>query len=329
MLTLLRLDLKNRITIALILVFCLCGSAQSQSINIPPIDIDLSLKQVSKHVYYAEGLAGIGTDNKGFVSNASVIVTKKGIIVFDALGSPSLAKKLKEAIQRISAQPIKKIFISHYHADHFYGLQGLVQTGTETYAPAGAKRYLSRDGAEIRLNERRKSLKPWVNETTQLIPPQHYIDQDLKFSFGGLDIQVLHFGSTHSDGDIVMFIEQDKVLLTGDLIFTGRIPFIGGNDLIGWQKRIDELAKLPAQWIIPGHGSAFKNFELGSNLTKSYLNLVHSVMKAGVEDLMSFEEIYQATDWSAYEKLPAFNPGNRINAYRVFLNAEKEALDAE
>ena len=301
--------------------------AGSAIVNIPEVDIDMPLKQLSKHVYYVQGVAGLPTKNKGFISNSAVIITDEGIIIFDALGTPSLAKKLLSQIRKVSDQPIKKIFVSHYHADHFYGLQGLLSSGAEIYAPDGAKKYLAREGAELRLKARREELKPWINKTTKLIPADHYISKDMSFTFGGLDISILRFGSAHSDGDLSMYVQQDKVLITGDLIFTGRIPFIGGDNIKNWVTKINELAKYPAKWIIPGHGAPFKEFKKGSKLTKNYLMLMDNIMTTGVEELMSFDEIYKATDWNEFDKLPAFKDGNRINAYRVFLNAEKETLN--
>ena len=305
------------------------STKKMQSDNIPNVKIEMTLKKVSEHVYYVQGVAGIATDNKGFISNSAVIITDEGIIIFDALGTPSLAKKLLGKIREISDKPIKKIFVSHYHADHFFGLQGLLSSNAKIYAPAGAQTYLSREGAEARLNERRQSLKPWVNENTKLIPADIYITEDMQFKFGGLDISVLHFGSAHSDGDLSLFVKQDQVLISGDLLFTGRIPFVGGNNIKLWIQKIDELGKLPTKTIIPGHGSAFSDFMEGSTLTKNYLNLLQTVMTNGVDELMSFEEIYLATDWSEFKDLPAFKTGNRINAYRIFLNAEKAVLDAQ
>jgi len=305
------------------------SNAETYSVNIPTVEVDMTLKKVSEHIYYVQGIAGLPTNNKGFISNSSAIITDEGIVIFDALGTPSLAKNFVNKIREISDKPIKKIFISHYHADHFYGLQGLLAPGVEIYAPAGAQNYLAREGAQIRLNTRREALKPWLNETTKLIPADHYLTRDMQFKFGGLDISVIHFGSAHSDGDLSLYVKQDKVLISGDLLFTGRIPFIGGENIKNWIAKIDELAKFPAEWIIPGHGAAFKELKKGSKLTKNYLTLIDSVMTAGVEDLMSFDEIYKATDWKEFEKLPMFKDGNRVNAYRVFLNAEKAALDQQ
>jgi len=305
------------------------SQAENNAPNIPTVDVEMPLIKVSEHVYYVQGIAGTPTKNKGFISNSVAIITDEGIIIFDALGTPSLAKRFVNQIKKISNKPIKKIFISHYHADHFYGLQGLLSPKVEIYAPAGAQNYLAREGAQIRLNTRRKALKPWLNETTKLIPADHYLTKDMQFKFGGLDISVLLFGSAHSDGDLSLYIKQDQVLLSGDLLFTGRIPFIGGENIKNWITKIDALSKLPSKWIIPGHGAAFKEFKRGSKLTKNYLILMESVMTTGVEDLMSFDEIYKTTDWSEFEKLPTFEDGNRINAYRVFLNAEKAALDQQ
>ncbi|MCF7976699.1 MAG: hypothetical protein K9L82_01530, partial [Chromatiaceae bacterium] len=57
--------------------------AKPEPIDIEPIDIEMSLKRVSEHVYYVQGMAGIATDNKGFISNAAAIVTDDGVILVD------------------------------------------------------------------------------------------------------------------------------------------------------------------------------------------------------------------------------------------------------
>ncbi len=54
---------------------------------------------------------------------------------------------------------------------------------------------------------------------------------------------------------------------------------------------------------------------------------MREVMREGVDELMSFDEIYSDADWSKFEDLPAFEAGNRINAYQVFLSLEQELLE--
>ena len=61
----------------------------------PPVGVDMTVKQLTDDVYYVEGQPGAATDYEGFVSNAGFVVTAEGVVVFDALGSPSLAPKLR------------------------------------------------------------------------------------------------------------------------------------------------------------------------------------------------------------------------------------------
>ena len=295
--------------------------------HIPDVDVDMQFRQVSPRVYYVAGVAGAATENKGFISNAVLIVTDEGAVVFDALGSPSLAQLFVRKVKAITSQPIKKVFVSHYHADHIYGLQVFRDLGSVIYAPAGSVNYYRSEGAQIRLNERRQSLKPWVNKDTRIIEPDQNIAKDFSFDMGGVNFSVIHFGSTHSHGDLALFVESEKVLLSGDLVFSGRIPFVGGNEIDSWIEKIDSIAVIPANHIIPGHGLAFSDLKSGVSLTRSYLQLLKESMSRGVQELMSFEDIYQATDWGKFSKLPAFKQGNRGNAYRVFLATEAKSLE--
>ena len=76
-----------------------------------PTSVDMELKKVTEHVYYVEGVPGIATDHEGFISNAGVVVTDDGVVVFDSLGTPSLAAKLVSLIREVTDQPIKKVIV--------------------------------------------------------------------------------------------------------------------------------------------------------------------------------------------------------------------------
>ena len=89
----------------------------------PPATVDMVVNQVSEHAYYVEGAPGAANaTNQGFVANAGFIVTGAGVVVFDALGTPALARLLLEKIRAVTDEPIVRIVVSHYHADHIYGL---------------------------------------------------------------------------------------------------------------------------------------------------------------------------------------------------------------
>ena len=78
--------------------------------------------------------------NKGFMSNAGFVVTGDGVVVFDALGTPALGRAMLAAIRRITPQPVKRVIVSHYHADHFYGLAAFKDAGAGFGHSAGPRR---------------------------------------------------------------------------------------------------------------------------------------------------------------------------------------------
>ena len=294
--------------------------------TLPVADVDMSLNQVSEHVYYVQGLPGVATDNQGFISNASAVVTGEGVVVVDALGTPSLAALFLEKLKSVTDQPVVKVIVTHYHADHIYGMQVFKDLGATIIAPEGAMDYLGSPAAVERLEERRSSLDPWVNDKTRLVPPDEIIDRSTSFTLGDVEIDVDYLGKAHSDGDLSVLVKPDNVLISGDIIFEGRVPFTGGADTAHWLELLDKLNRTDLTALVPGHGAAAKDPDAAVALTRYYLREVRSVMKTAVDEMIPFDEAYDAADWSAFEDLPAFDATHRRNAYGVYLSMEQELL---
>ena len=307
--------------------FVFLFSTQTLAVEYAVSEVDMQLKQITPDIYYVEGIPGIATDNEGFISNAGFVITGEGVVVFDALGTPSLAVKLVKLIKSVTDQPITRVIVSHYHADHIYGLQVFKEEGATIYAPDGALDYLISDPAFERLEERQFSLSPWVNDDTRLVYPDEIIKTSATFQAGSITLTINYQGKAHSDGDLIVLVEPDLVLFSGDIIFRSRIPFIGNGDTRHWLETLEKLETTGLEALVPGHGPATFEPSGRISLTREYLAFMREAMRAGVEELMSFDEIYSETDWSKFEHLPAFEAGNRINAYQVFLSMERELLE--
>ncbi len=260
-------------------------------------------------------------------AKAISIITKKGVVIFDALGTPSLAALFIKKIKSITNQPIVKVVVSHYHADHIYGLGVFKALGAEIIAPKGYSDYLDLPIAEQRLEERRKSLAPWVNESTQLITPDTIIDKKTFFSLGKIDFEINYLGKAHSDGDLTLLVVQDKVLLSGDLIFEGRIPFTGNADTKHWLELLEKLDNRKLLALLPGHGGVADNPKAAIKSTLHYLLKVRSKMQYAVDEMMSFDEAYESIDWSEFKDIPAFEYAHRINAFGIYLTLEAESME--
>jgi glyoxylase-like metal-dependent hydrolase (beta-lactamase superfamily II) len=311
-------------TLLLTLLFTLVASAESLAGE--PATVDMELRQVSRHVYYVQGAAGVATDNQGFISNAAVVVTGAGVVVFDALGTPALGRMLLEKIRAVTSEPIVSVIVSHYHADHIYGLQVFADLEAQILAPAGAADYLNAPEAEARLAERRTSLFPWVDEHTRLVWPDRYIRAPESFRLGDVEFVITTLGAAHSDGDLTLYVKPDRVLLSGDVIFEGRVPFVGDANTANWLAVLEQMASSQPAALIPGHGPLARDPLQAITGTRDYLAFLRAQMGHAVEDFTPFDEAYDAVDWSRFAHLPAFEEANRRNAYQVYLSLEAELL---
>ena len=312
------------LTLICTLLFSLALSADVPEIT--PATVDMELRQVSRHVYFAQGAAGVPTDNQGFISNAAVVVTGAGVVVFDTLGTPALGKLLLEKIREVTSEPIVSVILSHYHADHIYGLQVFADLDAQVLAPAGAELYLDAPEAQARLEERRTSLYPWVDEHTRLVRPDRYIQEPERFRLGDVEFILTPLGGAHSDGDLTLYVKPDQVLLSGDVIFEGRVPFVGDANTANWLAVLEQMSSAKPAALIPGHGPLARDPAQAIAMTRDYLAFLREHMGRAVQDFVPFDEAYAAADWSAFEQLPAFEEANRRNAYQVYLSMEAELL---
>jgi glyoxylase-like metal-dependent hydrolase (beta-lactamase superfamily II) len=293
-----------------------------------PSTVPMELVKVAAHTWYVRGQSGVvSTENQGFNSNAGFVVTRDGVVVFDTLGTPALGLALLRKIRTVTQAPIRKVVISHYHSDHFYGLAAFKAAPVEVLASREVRNYLATPAAAARLDERRQSLAPWVNENTRVIAPDRYLEQaETTFKLGGMTFHVVHAGPAHTPEDLMMLVEEEGVLFAGDLIFAGRIPYVGDADITPWLSAIERLAALKPRIVVAGHGTYSSNAAADLAMTQNYLGFLRQAMRAAVDKGVDFEDVYRATDWSAFSALPAFDAANHKNAFSAYLAAERESL---
>ncbi len=285
--------------------------------------VPMKAVRVGAHSYFVQGLPGAASsENQGFMSNAGFVVTRDGVVVFDALGSPPLAKKLVGLIKQITRQPIKRVIVSHYHADHYYGLQVFKALGADIWAHKNAQGITTGEGARQRFEQRKEALFPWVDDDTKLLEPDRYLDDESHFDMGGLHFVLRYVGPAHSNEDLVMLVKEDSVLYAGDLVFRGRIPFVGDADASTWITALDKLLAMKPKVLVPGHGPVSVKPRTDLMFTRDYLKYLRSSMSKAASELVPFDEAYAKTDWNKYSKMPAFNEANRANAYNQYLRLE-------
>ncbi len=281
--------------------------------------------QVAPNTYYVQGLSEIGSPaNENFISNAGFVIAPQGVVVIDALGSPGLSRKFIAEIQKITSKPITYVILTHYHADHVYGLQSFTDLGAKVIAQTLGREYLTSDTAQQRLATSRVELAPSVNAQTRLVSADIWIDRDQTLELSGLSFMISQVGPAHTPDDLAIFVPSEGVLFAGDLVFKGRVPYVGTADSKGWIKSLDKLLTVQPRVIVPGHGAYSQDPSKDLVFTRDYLVYLRQSMQRAAQELEEFDLAYDATDWSAYQGVPLFRAANRMNAYNVYLSIQNE-----
>ena len=283
-------------------------------------------RQVSPAAWYVQGESALGSPaNRNFISNAGFVVTPDGVVVIDALGSPQLARELIAEIRSRTGKAVTHVILTHYHADHIYGLQEFKRAGARIIAHRGGLDYLNSDTAQSRLAASRVELAPWIDADTRLVPADEWIDGPRELVVGGVRLLLQPVGPAHTPEDLVVFLPGEKTLFAGDIVFRGRIPFVGQADSRRWIAALGTLLAFDATAVVPGHGPLSTSAREDMELTRDYLSYLRETMGRAARNLEPFDEAYRQADWSRFEQMPLFRAANRMNAYNTYLLMEHEA----
>ena len=222
-------------------------------------DKTIKFEQLSKHcwAYTAEG-----------DPNSGVIIGDKFIMVSDATATPALARDLIAKIRTVSDKPIKYVLLTHYHAVRVLGASAYAAEGaTEIIASRGTYELIVERGAQDMQSEieRFPRLFQGVESIPGLTWPTMVIGDgkpgrqgSLTIDLGGVKVEIWHPGSGHTRGDTIAWVEEEKVLFSGDLVEYEAGVYTGDAQLEEWPATLDALKALKAEAIVPGRGEAMK-----------------------------------------------------------------------
>jgi glyoxylase-like metal-dependent hydrolase (beta-lactamase superfamily II) len=301
-----------------------------------PKHVKETLKELSPGIYGVFGVyEQVSPKNRGFISNAYFIITRDGVIVFDALSTYKLGKELVETIQTKTKKPIKYLIISHYHTDHFYGAKAFKEKGAIIIAHPYALEYLGSDEAQRMFNARLGVLGKDLMKGTVQIAPDLLVDKSLVILLGGERFEIHHWCKAHTNGDLVLWIPSRKVLISGDIVFGGRVPFLGSGNSKSWIECLDKILELEPEVLLIGHGEPLfgkENIKRQVAWTKKYIQDIRSVVRKLYEEGLSVEEVRARANEEmlkidpAYSQLPVFFDVNPVNAYHLYFEIEREVL---
>ena len=115
---------------------------------------------------------------------------------------------------------------------------------------------------------------------------------------GKLEVQLLQLGRGHTKGDTVVWLPQEKVLFSGDLVEYDATPYAGDAYFQDWPKTLDNLAALRAERLVPGRGAALSGaaqVKAGLEGTRSFVSELYASVKSGAAAGRDLRAVYRET----------------------------------
>ena len=183
-------------------------------------------------------------------------VTPDGVILVDGkLAGEQNYNGLMDQIKTVTDKPVKFLIVTHHHADH---------TGNNAKFLAA--------GAQVIGHENLKKNLATYQPNAPIASPSITYDKDYVVRLGGVEVQVHHYGRSHTSGDSIVYYPDLKVVALSDAVTTGAtgplIDYAGGGSALEWKQVFDAVLKLDFDAAIPGNGPVLTKADVQAFETK-------------------------------------------------------------
>jgi len=274
------------------------------------------------------------------MGNTTFVVSDEGVVVFDGGGMPTMSEQLIDKIRSITSAPVTHVVISHWHGDHLFGVyrfaeeypdvQFVAHRFTRDVINSSRINYIDRQLGYVESNreEFRKIVETGFdsegNEQTEtdrfiyrriledeqaidgdflrakVTPPSVVFDDEYTIESGGRTIELRFLGHGNTAGDIVMWLPEEKIVVTGDIVVLPS-PYAFNMPPRPWAGTLRAINELDYDLLVPGHGPVQRD--------RAYINLLIEVADSIADQRDTLvnqgyegDELAQALDFSEFEE---------------------------
>ncbi|RBQ28334.1 MBL fold metallo-hydrolase [Aliarcobacter vitoriensis] len=282
-------------------------------------DYNLKPQKVSKDIWCFFGKTEVPSkENGGFMANSCYINAKDSYVLIDSGTSYNFAKQAYEAMQQIAKLPVSNIIITHEHDDHWMGNSFYKDKFNSTiYAPKSInENYDEKSRPRIFDILDAKDL-----ENTKIIKADILVSDEKTLKIGNKEIKIIPTKITaHTNDDLLVYLPNEKVIFTGDVIMNERITSNRDGSVIGTLKTIDFIENLDWNILIAGHGHITDKMALEH--TKKYFTLLKTRVLEAIDAGVTAQEIAKIVTMDDFKDIAMFDELNSRNVFDAFTELE-------
>ena len=231
--------------------------------------------------------------------NTGIVIGDDAVMVIDTQATPAMAQDVIRRIREVTDKPIKYVVLSHYHAVRVLGAAAYQpehiiasQDTRDLIVERGEQDKASEIGRFPRLFQNVESVPPGMTWPTITFTGK------MTLWLGKLEVQLIQLGRGHTKGDTVVWLPQDKVLFSGDLVEFDATPYAGDAYFQDWPQTLNNIAALQPRALVPGRGPALvgeQQVQAGLQCTREFISDVWTSVKAGADAGSDLRQVYEQT----------------------------------
>lgn len=252
--------------------------------------------------------------------NSGVIIGPDGVVVVDAQATPAMAADVIRRIRTVTDKPVTQVVLTHYHAVRVLGASGYPEARTIIASDTTRDLIVERGQQDM---DSEIGRFPRLFRGRETIPgltwPTHTFRHRMSIWLGDREAQVIHAGRSHTAGDTVVWLSEERVLFAGDIVEYGATPYCGDAHFRDWPTTLAFLRQLGPHRMVPGRGRALMTREECADAiegTRAFTSDLFARVQSGVAKGWELKAIYDdAMDfmrpkyghWVIFEHCMPFN----------------------
>lgn len=282
-------------------------------------DYNLKPIKVSNDVWCFLGKLEVpSNDNGGFMSNSCYIKADDAYILVDSGPSYNFAKQAYAAMSKIKKLPVKTVISTHSHDDHWLGNSFYKDTfGAKILGPSLINKNYNKDSKTRLLN----MLSEQTMKNTKIVKIDEEIKKTTTLKVGSKEITIVPVGvKAHTSEDLFVYLANDKVLFSGDMVMNGRITSNRDGSVIGELKALEMINSKQWDALVPGHG--LDTSKTATDEIVQYFTLLKQRVLEAIENDTIGSEITKVVTMPEFKNKAMYKELNSKNVFDAYRELE-------